>query len=875
MSEDAQNLRRLLADSGGLLGPCTPQPALFEEVVRAWRGHAVHTARWKQAAGVMRQIQRIPDGDSLLYASMCDAQIPWDSRLLAATLLAMPHQENGRPPLADLDDPAQSALLAIAHFTEHHATAWYLRQLGAGLKSPTSARDRPALLSLVCFLKGLCADALPPHLFAAAVQRGGVFSPRVGSRRPFRHLHRLLDYLGLSGELHVLQLYRGLIAKVWPAASAENYAEWEWISAPGGPELFPTAIAALQEEEWTLPRLHEWKFLPLPHQDRLADFLAPLPLPLQQLLDWLRPGVGRFTALPGGQSAWQWMRMANHKAAATVYANPAWWEEWRQDGLPVARDVLRRLQDMSLPEASLAQPQDRHQWLEAHYLPHYRQISANILLAQAAGGESLPLLQRMAAEGDPAAARALALVPDITSPIIDTLRQLMQRGNRPLQAAARQALGHLAQRQGLPGVDELHRQSLLTLAWDPGPLRGERVRVLWEAGGYRIRLALQRGKVELQVLGPRGVLSPVPAAVRRSDAYRQARDAQRQAQVQYRLFKQALETGMLESRPMALGEFNYLLHNPIFAHLAERLLWQTSCGDIILWAGPDRWETCAGERVDLEASAKNGLFFLQVVHPLPLVRAGTLVVWQSLAADRRLAQPFKQLFREVYLPDIPADMVCRRFAGRVIDPHRAYALLRAAGFAPGTGIARREWPHDLTANFCWADDVVGHDLFGPQCKEFVRTGGIWFTRGDERLELTDVEEIIISETLRAADLVTTRAAMGDADLTSRETLALRVTLLREVSRAFNLTNIAVREEGGYALVLGQHATYRVNLANGVVLLEPEGRQIILPQIEQHWQPSEEQVDITTRMLDIVLVLANDAAINDLTFLAQLSPSPYR
>ncbi|OPZ81190.1 MAG: hypothetical protein BWY76_03109 [bacterium ADurb.Bin429] len=174
----------------------------------------------------------------------------------------------------------------------------------------------------------------------------------------------------------------------------------------------------------------------------------------------------------------------------------------------------------------------------------------------------------------------------------------------------------------------------------------------------------------------------------------------------------------------------------------------------------------------------------------------------------------------------------------------------------------------MTSHLCWAEGARGRDLFGPHALAEASTGSIWFTRGDEALPLHRVDAIIFSETLRAADLLTTRAAAGDADLTSRETVALRATLLRQLARSFRLTNIAVPEDGRFAVVLGARATYRLNLTNGAVLLEPEGRQIVLPPADPRWLPAEER-DATSDILATAVTLANDGELMDLTFLAQL------
>ena len=124
-----------------------------------------------------------------------------------------------------------------------------------------------------------------------------------------------------------------------------------------------------------------------------------------------------------------------------------------------------------------------------------------------------------------------------------------------------------------------------------------------------------------------------------------------------------------------------------------------------------------------------------VAHPVRLAATGSLLDWQLAAARHRLMQPFKQLFREFYTAQGEEGTTCLRFADRRVDARRAYAVLRAAGFAPGTGTARREWP-GVTAHLCWAQNMAGRDLFGTQRPNTVTTGAIWFTRAEEQLPIS-------------------------------------------------------------------------------------------------------------------------------------------
>ncbi len=842
-----------LLGATALLGPRTPLPALYEEALRDWRGLPVQTRRFADATALLRDCP-----PAALAAALTDDACPDDARMFAAVLLALA-RPRPCPAVWPTDVPAHGAdlawlLAALAWLPHPDPEGRFPALLAARLADTVPEPENTALpepLLLLAFLKGVYEGTLSDVDFAQCVLAGRILHPGVASSRPLRILHPLLDYLGFSAREEVGCAYRSLAAQVWPHAVADNWHAWGWITCPGGPDLFPRTLDALAHRAPELAEVHALKYAPLPPRELLPRYLADADPALTTLLGWLR-GTPVSEAL-------RWLTASNREAAATAYTRPAWWEAWLTDGLPVARTALTWLQALELPPGV----EERHGFLETHYVPAYRRICANLLLARAATGEVAEELLTLTDAGDLAALRALALLPAPGEAVFARLRDAETKGSRPAREAAAVALAHLARRQGLPDAGELAHQQLLAAAWEPGPLGGARVQVGWPVDEYRLRVGLHAGAVRLEVLGPRGPVPRVPEAVRRSEPYGQARAAQRAVQAQYRAFKAHLERALLDAVPFTTGEFRYLLANPIFAHLAERLVWQTPDGVTLAWAGPEHWETAAGD-----ATALTDVLTLIPAHPVTLAREGTLTGWQMYAADHRLTQPFKQLFREVYTAEGEAGTRCERFAGRRVAPARAYAVLRAAGFAPGAGIARRDWPGGVTAHLCWAEGAAGRDLFGPHRKEDARTGAVWFTRDGAEVPLARVSAILFSETLRTADLVATVAAAGDAALTSRETVALRAALLRQLARSFRLTNLATPEEGGYAVVLGARATYRINLTSGAVLLEPEGRQVLVPQHPARWSPSEEH-DATTEILALALTLANDAEITDLTFLAQL------
>jgi len=259
------------------------------------------------------------------------------------------------------------------------------------------------------------------------------------------------------------------------------------------------------------------------------------------------------------------------------------------------------------------------------------------------------------------------------------------------------------------------------------------------------------------------------------------------------------------------------------------------------------------------------------------MQSGRLDQWQQRVIDERISQPFKQVFRETYLPGEPDRdaTACVRFAGHPLVARRAFALLRGRGYAPREGDAVKDWPlHQIRAHIEWAhpDEDAGKQL-GVRDAKPVTSSGVWFEGepGGE-LPLSSVPSVLFSETLRDADLLVSLAAAGEMGFNSEETRRLRATLVRYLARALGLTSIYVSEDDAHAIVDGGRAMYRVHLGSGSVLLEKTRRHLDLGVLRG--QPMEalvsESMDtFTARILGIIGALSNDYQITDPQFLDQL------
>jgi hypothetical protein len=339
----------------------------------------------------------------------------------------------------------------------------------------------------------------------------------------------------------------------------------------------------------------------------------------------------------------------------------------------------------------------------------------------------------------------------------------------------------------------------------------------------------------------------------------------------YRYFCRRFEQAMVEGVAYRGPEFELLLANSVVRSLAARLVLNLD-GRHFLWAvAPDFDE----EELPPEIT---GAETVMVAHPVNLVRDREMEGWQQAVIESRVSQPMKQVFREVYLAGEQEREAeeCLRFASRRLVARRAFALLRGRGYTPKQGIAVKEWPAEgLRACLQWASagEEAGRLLGTRGPAEPVTSGPVWLERGGgERVRLGEAPPVVLSETLRDADLLVSRSAAGELGFTSEETRRLRGTLVRYLTRTLGLDCVYVGEDCRHAIVDGKLAQYRVHLGSGTVLLETSRQSLDLEAIRQ--PPIEtviaESVDEpTARIMGVIIALCRDDEIGDPGFLSQV------
>lgn len=410
------------------------------------------------------------------------------------------------------------------------------------------------------------------------------------------------------------------------------------------------------------------------------------------------------------------------------------------------------------------------------------------------------------------------------------------------------ALDHLAQQAGFPDAGRLEWDCEARIAADaPGS---------WQLAGCTVTLRLDGAEPVVAVTRAGRPLRSVPAPVRRDPGYAEVREQQK------RLREQAtrMRTGLLE-RLVGTGgtllpdELARLCTLPCGAAMLPALLWQ------------DRHSTI-GPLDEVDTAGP-----VTAIHPFLLYERGLLGHWQAEVVRRRLRQPVKQAFRELYVltpAERDAGDASGRFAGQVVTGRVAGALLATRGWSIDGGEAEGELTRSVGGLTASVACTVRNWFGGGD----VTIGAVRFLAGGAAVPLAEVPAVALSEAMRDLDLVVSVAGTDPAGHASPSRVASRAQLLATLIDELRLAG--VRVDGTSAVVRGSRATYRVHLTSGSIHVEPGGYLCVVPASfggtthKRLFLPFADEDRMTSVILSKVLLLAEDEKITDPSILAQLA-----
>jgi hypothetical protein len=438
------------------------------------------------------------------------------------------------------------------------------------------------------------------------------------------------------------------------------------------------------------------------------------------------------------------------------------------------------------------------------------------------------------------------------------LREVAKRGpklgpnRRHTHAAAIDvALDHLAQVAGFPDLSSLEWECEARIAGaaPPDARIGDYSAGLRTAGAEPVIVVSKAGQP----------LKSVPAAVRAHPSYAALREYQELLRDQARRLRAGrIERLVATGAELEPGELARLRGLPSGAALLSALVWRDRAGEIGLL-----------DRLDLTGP-------VTAVHPFVLYSRYELSRWQAEIVRRRVRQPVKQVFRELYLVT-PAERdavdVSHRFAGHAVNGKVAGQLLSGRGWSTHGEYDKHQATRLAAPGLTAALRCELRGYFG--LGDVVVTGEVQFLTDSGPVPLAEVPPLAFSEVMRDLDLVVSVAGTEPAGYASPVSAHSRAQLLSALIEDLGLDRVTV--EGSAAVVRGSRATYRVHLTSGSIHLEPGGYLCAVPASfggtahKQLFLPFADEDRMTSVILSKVLLLNDDEHITDPVILAQLPP----
>ena len=366
-------------------------------------------------------------------------------------------------------------------------------------------------------------------------------------------------------------------------------------------------------------------------------------------------------------------------------------------------------------------------------------------------------------------------------------------------------------------------------------------------------------------------LKTLPKALNKNETALAIKETVKELKEQKRRARESLERAMTESTLFRADELEIILNNPVLAPQASGLVWTLENRNGFLQKTDNglALQDIRGGLSSLPAEAG-----LRVSHPHDLITAGEWADYMHALYEKKIRQPFKQVFREYYPiteEERQERTISRRYAGHQVQPQKTVALLKGRGWTVDyeEGLQKVFYRDNLIVRmYAMADWFSPADIEAPTLEEIQ-----FFDRETGKpVELEAVPPVLFSETMRDIDLVVSVAHVGGVDPeASHSTVEMRTAIARELVSLLKLSNVSF--VGAHAKIHGTLANYSVHLGSGVVHGEGIGMIAILPVHSQArgriFLPFADDDPKTAEIMSKIILLSEDKKIKDPAILSQI------
>ncbi len=361
-------------------------------------------------------------------------------------------------------------------------------------------------------------------------------------------------------------------------------------------------------------------------------------------------------------------------------------------------------------------------------------------------------------------------------------------------------------------------------------------------------------------------------------------------------YKNRIESFYLQKRTWKHEDWqSYFLENGFIGIITKKLLWYFEKDDnksVALFLN-NRWiDNNENEVTWIDNNTK-----VELWHPLGF-DPEFISDWKLLLEKWQISQPFKQVYREIYLiteAELVTQTYSNRFASHILNNYQFGALLKEKNWVDYNqfhkgGLPRikvKKWKIEATYDVEFIHDA-------PRWGDLITSSQVTFYDKNGAMELSDVPAIVFSEVMRDIDLFVSVCSVGNdpnwidgghrltndynayysfGDLL--ESALVRKTVLENLIPKLKISKVA-DIIGNFLVIKGKIRTYKIHMGSGNILMEPNNQYLCIvpknnPNLEKVFLPFDGDY-----MLSIILskafLLADDDKITDTQILSQIHTS---
>ena len=419
---------------------------------------------------------------------------------------------------------------------------------------------------------------------------------------------------------------------------------------------------------------------------------------------------------------------------------------------------------------------------------------------------------------------------------------------------------------------QLARQSAQYFDWQP-------------AGDIELMIDVDvNGRSTLKCRKGGKLLKSVPTRYKKEETVLHLQAVNKQLKEQYSRTRQMMEQAMEDRTAFEVWEYLEMYQNPVARPITERLVVRTITEEPAAQTvspaespanAPTLGFLTADGIVDLAGAIHpvDPEDQILIAHPFDLYRSGRWHEYQKLLFEKQLKQPFKQVFRELYVKldeelEKEASML---FSGNQIQPQKTVGTLGSRRWVADyeDGLQKIYYKENIVACiYAMADWFSPSDVEAPTLEYVVFTD----RKTGEALKIKEIPDIIYSEVMRDVDLAVCVTHAGGVDPeTSHSTIEMRKAIAACSLSLFRTKN--VRLEGNHAIIDGKLGQYTVHLGSGVVHQIGNAMLFVVPVHSQHrgriFLPFVDDDPKTAEILSKILLFAEDTRIKDPNILRQI------